>query len=313
MRFLRIASLLVLLVALSAPHVDAQSPENESNKTFCVVGYLPDYRLASIDFDQIKNVTDLILFSAQPAAEGSLDMSRLKNADWNKLNEFKTQNKIRLILSVGGWDRSVHFATVTKSTDLRRRFVDSLTQICIEKNLDGVDFDWEHPKDESEQLGYAALLADCRQAFRSRNWTVSVTIAAWQGLHPDAISAVDRIQVMSYDNPGQHATLQTAKSDIAKLIKSGMPADKLVLGVPFYGRHVTDRDRTLTYREIVAKQQSIIGDEFEGFYFNGPKTIQAKIRYAKQSKLAGIMIWELGQDAPPPNALLDVISRSLKK
>jgi GH18 family chitinase len=180
-------------------------------------------------------------------------------------------------------------------------------------NLDGVDFDWEHPKDEAEQLGYAALLSECQQAFQVHDWTVSVTIAAWQGLHPKAIEAVDHVQVMSYDNPERHSTLQSAKSDIAKLIKDGIPARKLVLGVPFYGRQISNHDRVLTYREIIAKQPKITGDEFEGYYFNGPKTVEAKTRFALQSKLAGIMIWELGQDASPPQSLLEVISQTLQK
>jgi chitinase len=312
MRSALLTSLVFLILVLAPLQLRADPPSTDAAPTFRIVGYLPDYRIAEINLDNIKNVTDLMIFSAEPTAEGDLDMSRLKNTDWNKLKTFKDKNHVRLVLCVGGWGRSTHFASISQSEKLRQRFIESLTRTCLEKNLDGVDFDWEHPKDAAEELGYAALLSDCHHAFQVHDWSVSVTIAAWQGLHPKAIEAVDHVQVMSYDNPERHSTLQSAKSDIAKLIKDGIPARKLVLGVPFYGRQISNHDRVLTYREIIAKQPKITGDEFEGYFFNGPKTVEAKTRFALQSKLAGIMIWELGQDASPPQSLLEVISQTLK-
>ena len=308
-----ITCFLALLSALTTLQLRADPPDIPSEAPFRIVGYLPDYRIAEINLSDIKSVTDLLLFSAEPTAEGDLDMSRFAKTDWGKLRKFKTENSIRLILCVGGWNRSTHFPTIAQSSELRKRFVASVTRVCLEQEFDGIDFDWEHPKDESEQLGYAALLSDCQQAFQVHDWSLSVTLAAWQGLHPKAIEAVDHVQVMSYDNPERHSTLQTAKSDIAKLIKAGIPARKLVLGVPFYGRQISNHDRVLTYREIIAKQPKIAGDEFEGYYFNGPQTVEAKTRFALQSKLAGIMIWELGQDASPPQSLLEVISQTPQK
>ena len=37
-------------------------------------------------------------------------------------------------------------------------------------------------------------------------------------------------------------------------------------------------------------------DEVDGFYFNGPTTIRNKVKLAQSSGLAGVMIWETGQD-----------------
>ena len=51
-------------------------------------------------------------------------------------------------------------------------------------------------------------------------------------------------------------------------------------------------------------------DEINGYAFNGSSTIMQKVRHARQKKLAGIMIWETGQDDPREEfSLLKAIGR----
>ncbi|MDC0175629.1 hypothetical protein OAJ60_01730 [Planctomycetaceae bacterium] len=47
-----------------------------------------------------------------------------------------------------------------------------------------------------------------------------------------------------------------------------------------------------------------------GIYFNGPSIIRRKTRLAASGGLAGVSIWEIGQDARGPRSLLRVISQS---
>jgi hypothetical protein len=54
------------------------------------------------------------VFSAEPTATGPLDLSRLKKVPWADLRAFKTK-RVRLILCVGGWERSKHFAAAAGS------------------------------------------------------------------------------------------------------------------------------------------------------------------------------------------------------
>lgn len=289
----------------------AKPPHSSSRSPFRIVGYLPDYRLADYELTRARGVTDLVVFSAEPTAKGEIDLSRLKNAPWEKLREFKTRERIRMILCIGGWERSDHFAAVVGSNSSRQRFVDEAVKLCLAQRLDGIDLDWEHPKDATEQSRYANLLIALKKAFAPHGLQLSVTMAAWQRLTPEAFAAVDTVQVMAYDHDDRHATFDDARSDIEKLLATGVAPEKLVLGLPFYGRNRTDRQKALTYGEFVAKGKlPPEDDEWNGFYFNGPATIERKTKFALASHLAGVMVWELAQDAPPGQSLLERIRQT---
>src|SRR5262245_18865975 len=280
---------------------------------FRVVGYLPDYRAGGFDPASARGLTDLILFSAEPAGDGGLNLDRLKAVPWAKLREFKTQQRVRLILCVGGWGRSRHFAAVAGSEELRGHFVKEAVRACLNNRLDGLDLDWEHPKDEKEQDGYGSLLKDLRDGFRPHGLALTVTVAGWQRLPREAFAAADAVQVMAYDHKGQHSTFEAAKADVKAVTDQGVPGEKVVLGLPFYGRHVTRGGVTLTYRQIVARYQPAPEiDEVESVCFNGPQTIRRKTEFALESRLGGVMVWELGQDAEGRESLLRVIGETVR-
>jgi GH18 family chitinase len=289
-------------------HVRADAPAS----SFRIVGYLPDYRTASLDPNVGKFVTDLVYFSAIPEASGELNRKRLNPEHIRSLRKIKDAHHVALILCVGGWDRSKGFAPLAAAPRARERFVSALLTFCRENDFDGVDLDWEHPANDAEARDYGTLLAALKAAFAPHKLSVSIAAAGWQTLTPEAISAVDRIHLMAYDTEGRHATLPFAESDVQRLVKQGVPPSKICLGVPFYGRGISDRSKTLTYREIVQKYHPAPEiDEVDGVYFNGPETTARKTRFAIDSKLGGIMIWELGQDAPGDVSLLRAINRTV--
>lgn len=303
---------LLWLAVLAVAPLFADDRKTAEPPAFRIAAYLPEYR--EFDPAAARGLTDLILFSATPAESGKLDLSRLRRLPWAKLRAFKTQERIRLILCVGGWERSTHFAVVAASDERRREFVQSAVRVCLDERLDGLDLDWEHPRNEAEQEGYARLLTELRKAFEPLGLTLTVTVAAWQKLPAKAFDVVDWVNVMAYDHPGRHSTLEGAQADVKKLIEAGAPARKITLGLPFYGRDVAKRGRTLTYREIIAKHHPGPGvDEIDNVFFNGPDTIVRKARYARESGLAGVMVWEIGQDASGEDSLLKVIRAEIER
>ncbi len=270
---------------------------------FVIAGYLPEYRSLKECSSAIECLTDLYLFSAEATASGGLDTRRLAKVEWKSLTNSTGR---RNLLCIGGWNRSTHLPTLAASPEMRTRFANAVQELCLEKHLDGVDIDWEHPKTDLEVENYGKLLAELKRTLKDKR--VSVTLAAWQKVTPAMMEAVDLVQVMAYDHPGRHSTLENAQADISKLLDAGVPAKKLVMGIPLYGRDVKKFDRVMTYAEIVRKFQPAADvDEVKGIYFNGKRTVKRKVEWAKQQQLAGVMVWELGQDVRGDASLMQVL------
>ncbi|HEV3258050.1 MAG TPA: glycoside hydrolase family 18 protein [Gemmataceae bacterium] len=308
-------SLLFFAVPPTASSGGKDADASKQPGTFAIVAYVPDYRVEGIDASAGPMVTDLIFFSIEPEPSGALNTGRLRTTDLKKLAGLRRRHKNRLLIAVGGWERSRGFAAVATHEKARSRFVRDLTRLCLENKFDGADLDWEHPANKAEEDAYASLLVELRRAFRPKRLLLTVTLATWQNPGPKAYGAVDRVHVMAYDHQGaRHSTFAQAEADVKAFVTRGAPRKKICLGVPFYGRGMKDRGVVMSYAEIVRKHKpSPEEDEAGGVYFNGINTIRRKARYAKENGLGGVMIWELGQDTADETSLLRAIKRAVPK
>lgn len=274
-----------------------------------IVGYLPDYRMADFTSDRLAGVTDLIAFSATVTADGRIDASRIPAGQLTRMRIWKRDLGLRLLLCVGGWERSQGFAKVSTDAVLRASFVEQSVRLCIEERFDGLDLDWEHPEGAEQQTAYGELLAEMRRAFDEKRLQLSIAVAPWQQLPKQAWQAPHRIHLMAYDNPGRHATLEDAGHAIRKMLRAGVQSHQLVLGIPLYGRGVVNRDQVKTWAQISTENPDPAQDQLGDLYFNGPATVATKAKLAK--RLAGVMVWELGQDAVGERSLVRRIRREL--
>ncbi|WP_437223497.1 glycoside hydrolase family 18 protein [Planctomicrobium sp. SH661] len=302
--------LLMLCLDISVRH-GARAAEPASS--FRIVGYLPDYRFNRVDLEHAGMLTDLILFAAEPSESGEVLMGNVANAPWGKLHSLREKHKTRLILCLGGWGKSDNFTRAVTQVKSRNRLVKSLVDVLQRHKLDGLDIDWEHPQTAEEWEGYCSLLAQLQTAFKPHGYTLSMTVAPWRTLPEKAWNAVDTVQLMSYDYGQRHSTPHQAEQDIQSFLNQKIPAGKIVLGVPFYGRNVNDR-KAMTYSRIVDRFGPAADvDEVEEIYFNGPSTIRRKTNAALDSGIGGVMIWEVGQDRTGENSLLQCISETVKQ
>jgi chitinase len=289
-----------------------EPPQNanaeQAERKFHIVGYLPDYRVADISLDVGKNLTDLVFFSAEADAAGTLKLDRVKPGHLQKLGQFREKHGLKLFLGIGGWSRSEGFAKLAASGPARRKFAKNARQFCLDNHFGGIDLDWEHPSNNSQIQDYAALLSEVKDAFQHNHLELTIAIPGWQVLPSQAIKAVDRIHLMAYDAPGRHSTRDFAESEVARVKEKGVPPEKICLGIPFYGRGIGDKEQVLPWSEIVRTFKPEKGvDEANGLFFNGIATVEAKTKFVLSNKLAGVMAWEIGQDAAGEQSLLRTI------
>jgi GH18 family chitinase len=285
-------------------------PDRPAPAKFRVVGYLPEYRVAALDPAVGKYLTDVVFFSAEPDPSGTLDRHRLKPEAVKVLQGMKDRHGVALLLCVGGWERSRGFAPIAASARARQRFIREVMDFCRANRFDGVDLDWEHPGNEAERRDYATLLAELKRAFEPHGLRLTVAVAGWQVGSAEPFRTVDALHLMAYDADGRHSTYEFAEAQVTRLTRIGIPPAKICLGIPFYGRSVKKPAASRTYAEIVERFRPAPDvDEVDGLYFNNVATVQRKARLARERKLGGVMIWELGQDTNDERSLLRAIQR----
>ena len=264
-----------------------------------VVGYLPEYRIAGFA-GELEGVTDLVLFSLTVNADGTITEGPLAATHQSGLTRLRRAYRGRVLLTVGGWERSAGFTKVTATAAARKAFINRMVEICRSHRLSGIDFDWEHPEGKKEIAKYAMLIRETKKALAPRRGLVTVAQAGWQDLGKDVYTAVDRVHLMAYDHPYPQATFEKAKADVDRLIGFGCPREKIALGLPFYGRN----------KAGAAKAYTDLKNDDSGYAYNSAVTIRRKVGHARRQGLAGVMVWELGQDAMGEDSLLAVIRRA---
>ncbi len=311
----RLLHMLIICVAMGSLGRSGDAPaKGRSPKAFRVVGYLPTYRMKAVQKSWAKYVTDIIYFSIEPKVSGEVDTSKLNAEHLKQIQALAKDKKIRVSICVGGWGRSNNFAAVATNVQRRRKFIAELLALCKKHKFAGVDFDWEFPRGKDQEQGYTDLLVETRAAFKPHKLLVTVAVGSGHRLRKEAYQAVDFVHLMSYDHGGRHATYEQSVADVKRHLAFGVPREKLCLGVPFYGRKIKNRNDAKAYSEIVRSHRpATSADEAGGYYFNGIDTIRKKTRHALKSKLAGIMIWELGQDTVDGSSLLQAIGKTIRE
>jgi chitinase len=297
-------------LVLAVSFLTAKEPE----RSFRIAGYLPEYRVDGITPEGVAGLTDLIVFSITPKANGSIDAAAWPKRKMEKVRKLAASSQARMLIAVGGWGRSAGFAGMAGNPRTRQRFVKELSAFCQTNEFKGVVYDWEFPRNSKEETSFDHLLRETRRLFVPKRRTVEIAVNSARPLPIDWTVKVDAVHVMSYDNGPRHATYEQAVVDLNNMALLGVPAEMQLLGLPFYGRQITNRNNALTYAEIKERfHPKHEQDEAGGYYFNGPGTLAKKVKLAKARGLSGVMIWEIGQDAKGRDSLLKQLALAKKE
>jgi len=157
-----------------------------------------------------------------------------------------------------------------------------------------------------------------------------VSASNWGGRHiPEVEEYVDYVQVMAYDftgpwsAPGPHSAFEDAIGTGSDVNSTGLAywvnyrgfsKDKIILGVPFYGRDFDiNGGDGVTYANILQEYPDAWKyDRVDNIYYDGISTMVRKAQYIKDNQYPGVMIWELAQDHPADSvSLLNYIDQVL--
>ncbi|UOQ69862.1 glycosyl hydrolase family 18 protein [Hymenobacter volaticus] len=298
----RILWLLVTCLLLQARVVQGQ---------FRVVGYLPSWR-GDINPAQLAQLTHVNYAFVHPTATGGLEP--MQNPDkLRQLVKAAHAAKVRVLVSVGGWHDGNHsaFDSIGANSALTSVFVTNLVRLAQEYQLDGIDMDWEHP-DARTASGYATLMQQLAAQLRPQGKLLTAAIAggtwAGPGIASSVFDCVDFMNIMAYDAPAPtHSTYADAVQTLAYWKGRGLPVNKTVLGVPFYGQ-----PGGVAFTALLAQGADPKMDLFSGVGYNGLPTIKSKTKLALD-QASGIMIWELSQDAVGATSLLSAIHEEVRR
>lgn len=315
-------------------------------------------------FDKAKQITHINFAFANiengRVVEGSdTDIETLR-----KINALKQVNSsLKVLVSVGGWTWSKNFSDAVLTEEAREKFADSAIEFMRRHKIDGIDLDWKYPglpgdgnvhrpEDKENFTAILKLLREKLDKISTGQTGYLLTIAS--GASQDyldhtnmreAQKYLDYINIMTYDfhaadgGTGHNAGLATSDYDnssqpkntrtaVHQHIKAGIPASKIVLGVPFYGRWkkgvnpennglyqiASGASGSYKYHEIVDSLKADKGlttywDESAKvpyvwrlkdslfISYDDERSIKYKVDYAKDNKLGGVMFWQFDGDS----------------
>lgn len=272
------------------------------------------YNRGRIATESLRASDDLIFLNVHPNKDGSLSFENPRvfqgkgATTWKELIKSVrakvkgTKVKIRLGASGGEWKAMV----ADEAT--RTAFAENIREVLRKNKLDGIDLDFEWAENKKEYEDYSLAILKLREMLGSK-YLLSVS------LHPvsykiskEAIAAADFISLQCYGPSPVRFPIEKYRSDIQMVLEYGIPKEKLVAGVPFYGVTKDNSKKTEAYFSFV--QDGLITSPAENeviykgdkYVFDGQDNIRIKTRYAKEQGLKGMMSWDLATDLPLDNA-----------
>ncbi|MAS96649.1 MAG: hypothetical protein CMO55_25955 [Verrucomicrobiales bacterium] len=279
--------------------------------------YFPDYRFREGEPVEFYGTTNLILFSAVPKESGEVDFSRISERMIKMGNAAKESNPdLKITVSVGGWGRGNIFGKAVETSESRERFIDSLVGYCEEHSLDGIDIDWEYPKTEREHSDFTLFLTALSEKLHGDNRILTVALSYNRPLSAEAYAAIDYVHVMSYQpwNPPRGSYEEWLREAVKEMLDSGLPADKLVLGMPFYIKEMGGERKAISWKKLVGEDSLAIPSSEFGYSPTGKDICDMRVSMMKEFGLGGVMVWDYGHDSPDPeHSLLKHLSDSIAK
>lgn len=236
-----------------------------------------------------------------------------------------------------GFDKEMT-AKVLGNPSKRTKLVNKIIELSLKYNADGINMDFENMRTEDSDE-YTLLIKELSEKAKEKGLYVSVDVTPinkhsnWSTCYnrKDLSKYADYIIIMGYDQhwegspvSGSVAQLNWVEDSLKKILEE-VPADKLILAVPFYTRLwqetyvngktvVTSKALSMEEGEKAIKENNAIKvwDEESGQYYAEYKkdgslyriwledenSIKRKVQLANKYDIAGVASWRKGFEKP---------------
>lgn len=305
-------------------------------------------------------------FANPSTGDGGIVITESKKAPIKSVVALKSVNpKLKVCLMIGGWGGHADgFSMMARDPAKRTEFCQSVKQLLDDNQMDGVDIDWEYPTqsadgetgcDPSDTQNFNLVLKELREtlgtgkiiSFASSS---SAKYVDW----PNAMKYLDYVNVMTYDmgaapnghnSPLHKSTTFNHRSwdeSIDAHVKGGVPKERMVMGVPFYGKaekNPADGTKIFDYSVRYYEMKDILENgKYKGsalarpvtrrweatsmvpylvdaagknvLSYDDPQSVALKGEYAKANGHLGCMFWEYRCDTDD-NELLRALTGAL--
>jgi chitinase len=251
--------LLIVPLALSLNGCPAAADDNDSEGKGKAAVYINTWGSWKANNIKGEYLSELILAFAliNSSTYSSIYMNGFSGL-WDEVAELKkTWPDLKIILSVGG-AKEAGFPNMTADAGKRAAFIADVCAWMKNRDLDGVDIDWEFPN-SGQRSAYITLLRETRDALdklkgeTGKQYGLSTAVSAsYNASMLQAADFADSLKVMNYDyyggwsgSTGHNANLynnprrtsdQSTDKSISAYLNAGIPPEKIMLGAAFYGK-----------------------------------------------------------------------------
>lgn len=277
---------------------------------------------------------------------------------------------MKVLLSIGGWTYSPKFAPIAATAAGRQKFASSAVTLVKDWGFDGIDIDWEYPTNANEAQNFVLLLQACRQALDqyaqqyAPGYHFLITVASpagpqnYNNMDMAGMNAwVDAWNLMAYDYAGSWdstsghqanlyanannpaATKFNTEQAVRDYLAKGIPANKIVMGLPLYGRSFEStsgigqpyngigsgsiQSGVWLYRDLPrAGAQEIYDDVAKASYSYDASTKElisydtvnsavTKAQYLIKKGLGGAVFWEASGDRTGAQSLVGTLATQM--
>ena len=279
---------------------------------------------------------------------------------------------VKVLVSLGGWGWDKQFASIVSQPEAEDRYAKSVMTIVTENDYDGIDLDWEYPDNDKEIVGFERLTRRFRKeldaigARKGRPMVVTMAVSSnpgtlkWLGKE-FLLETMDWINVMTYDFTGDwtnfaghHSPLFASSKQPGRSPRSteltmkylveerGMPADRLAVGIPLYGRGfgvakpydstkgakktgiprgdyknlhslVNQQGWTRKWDDETKNPWLVSHDREVVVGYDDSESVALKTKWAMKNGFRGVFFWQLAADRLPDgtNPLQEAVRKTL--